>query len=56
MKETEIAEKLDVDQSTISRDVKALKQMSERFVMDFAKSDLPYYYKQSIDGMEEAKN
>ena len=29
--------------------------MSERFVLDLAKSDLPYYYKQSIDGIEEAK-
>jgi IS30 family transposase len=55
MTETEIAEQLNVDQSTISRDVKALKQMSQRFVFDLAKSDLPYYYKQSIDGIEEAK-
>jgi DNA-binding MarR family transcriptional regulator len=28
MTETEIAEQLDVDQSTITRDVKALKEMS----------------------------
>lgn len=27
--------------------------MSERFVLDLAKSDLPYYYKQSVDGIEE---
>ena len=38
--ETEIAEQLDVDQSTISRDVKALKEMSQQFVSDLAKSDL----------------
>jgi transcriptional antiterminator len=55
MTETEIAEKLNVDQSTISRDVKALKEMSQQFVFDLAKSDLSYYYKQSIDGIEEAK-
>ena len=53
--ETEIAEKLNVDQSTISRDVKALKEMSQQFVYELAKSDPAYYYKQSIDGIEEAK-
>jgi IS30 family transposase len=55
MTETEIAQELGVDQSTISRDVKALKQLSQQFVYDLAKSDLAYYYKQSIDGIEEAK-
>jgi len=55
MTETEIAEQLYVDQSTISRDVKVLKEMSQQFVFDLAKSDLAYYYKQSIDGIEEAK-
>jgi transcriptional antiterminator len=55
MTETEIADQLNVDQSTISRDVKALKEMSQQFVFDLAKSDLAFYYKQSIDGIEEAK-
>ena len=55
MTETETAEPLDVDQSTVSRDVKALKEISQQFVFDLAKSDLAYYYKQSIDGIEEAK-
>jgi DNA-binding transcriptional ArsR family regulator len=55
MTETEIAEQLNVDQSTVSRDVNALKKMSQQFVFDLAKSDLAYYYKQSIDGIEEAK-
>ena len=32
-----------------------LKLESQRFVYDLAKSDLAYYYKQSIDGIEEAK-
>jgi DNA-binding transcriptional ArsR family regulator len=53
--ETQIAKELGVDQSTISRDIKVLKEMSQRFVYDLAKSDLAYYYKQSIDGIEEAK-
>jgi IS30 family transposase len=35
MTETEIAQELNVDQSTISRDVKVLKQLSEQFVYDF---------------------
>jgi hypothetical protein len=55
MTEYEIAEKLNVDQSTICRDVKALKELSQQFVYDLAKSDLAYYYKQCIDGIEEAK-
>ena len=55
MTETQIANELGVNQSTISRDVKVLKEMSQRFIYDLAKSDLAYYYKQSIDGIEEAK-
>jgi hypothetical protein len=53
--ETEIAQELNVDQSTISRDIKVLKELSQQFIYDLAKSDLAYYYKQSIDGIEEAK-
>ena len=40
MTETEISEKINVDKSTISRDFKALKEMSQQFVFDLAKSDL----------------
>ena len=29
--------------------------MSQRFIYDLAKSDLAYYYKQSLDGIGEAK-
>jgi predicted transcriptional regulator len=43
--ETEIAQILHVHVSTISRDVKVLKQLSQRFVFDLAKGDLAYYYK-----------
>jgi DNA-binding transcriptional ArsR family regulator len=55
LNETEIAQELKVDQSTISRDIKALKLLSQRFVFDLAKSDLAYYYKQCIDGIEEVR-
>src|SRR5215211_4911584 len=55
MTETEIAQQLHVDQSTISRDVKVLKEISQQFVFDLAKSDLAYYYKQCINGIEEVR-
>lgn len=55
MTETEIAEKLEVDQSTVSRDIKVLKKLSQQFVYDLAKSDLAYYYKQCLEGIEEVK-
>jgi IS30 family transposase len=48
MTESEIAQELNVDQSTISRDIKALKELSQQFIYDLANSDLAYYYKQSI--------
>jgi hypothetical protein len=54
MTESKIAQELNVDQSTIRRD-KALKELSQQFVYDLAKCDLAYYYKQCIDGIEEAK-
>jgi IS30 family transposase len=53
--ESEIAKKLNVDQSTISRDIKALKQMSQQFVFDLARSDLAYHYQQCINGIEEVR-
>jgi DNA-binding transcriptional ArsR family regulator len=55
MTEQEIADKLGVDRSTISRDIKILKLLSQRFVFDLAKSDLVYHYKQCIDGIEEVR-
>src|SRR5437764_12770931 len=55
MTENEISQELGVDQSTISRDIKALKDLSQQFVFDLAKSDLAFYYKQCIDGIEEVK-
>jgi IS30 family transposase len=51
--EDEIAKQLGVDQSTVSRDIKALKISAQKWVYDLAKSDLAYSYKQSIDGLNE---
>jgi Trp operon repressor len=53
--ETEIALILNVHVSTICRDVKALKELSQRFAFDLAKGDLTYYYKQCIDGMDQIR-
>jgi len=53
--ETEIAQILGVHVSTICRDIKVLKLLSQRFVFDLAKGDLPYYYKQCINGMDEIR-
>lgn len=55
MTEGEIAQQLNVDQSTISRDITALKEMSQQFVNDLAKSDLAYCYKQCLVGIEEVE-
>jgi HTH domain len=55
MTETEIASQLGVDQSTVSRDIKALKELSQQFVFDLAKSDLAFYYTQCINGIEEVR-
>jgi hypothetical protein len=55
MTEQEIAAKLGYDQSTISKDITALKRMSQQFMYDLAKSDLAYYYKQCLDTMHEAE-
>jgi IS30 family transposase len=55
MTESEIAQKLNVDQSTISRDIKALKHVSQQFVFDLAKSDLAYHYQQCIKGIDEVR-
>ena len=53
--QTEISIKLNVNQSTISRDIKVLKKMSERFIFDLAKSDLAFCYYQCIKGIDEVK-
>src|ERR671919_811190 len=49
MTEVSIAAKLGVDNSTISKDVKALKLISQQFIYDITKSDFTYYYKQCLD-------
>jgi DNA-binding transcriptional ArsR family regulator len=55
LNETEIAQMLGVDQSTISRDISALKKSSLQHIYDMAKTDLPFYYKRCLDGIGEVK-
>src|SRR5919106_1073204 len=49
MTEVAIASKLGVDNTTISKDIKALKLISQQFIYDIAKSDFTFYYKQGLD-------
>ena len=49
MTEIEIGQRLSVDNSTISKDVKTLKLISQQFVYDITKSDFTYYYKQCLE-------
>jgi hypothetical protein len=53
MSEVDIAKKLVVDNTTISKDVKALKLISKQFIYDITKSDFTYYYKQSLDMVKD---
>jgi DNA-binding Lrp family transcriptional regulator len=53
MTQMEIAEQLKINQSTVSDDVKALREASQRFIFDLAKSDLGYFYKECIDGIDD---
>ena len=50
--ETEIARELNYNVSTICRDIKYLKKLSQQFVFDLAK-DLGFYYKSCIDTMDQ---
>jgi hypothetical protein len=50
--ETEIARELHCNVSTICRDIKFLKKLSQQFIFDLAK-DLGFYYKGYIDTMDQ---
>jgi len=53
--ETEIARQLGVDLSTISRDVKVLKQQATQFVYNLAKQDLAFFYQQTIADIDHVR-
>jgi len=51
LKTYEIAKELNIDQSTISRDVKFLTAQSQNYLNSLAKSTLPFMYQTSIEGI-----
>ena len=51
MKTYEIAKELDVDNSTISRDIKYLTAQSQNYLNNLAKETLPFMYQTSIEGI-----
>jgi transcriptional antiterminator len=53
MKSYEIATELNVDKSTITRDIKYLSGQSQNYLNDLARSTVPYMYQKSIDGIAE---
>jgi len=56
MTETEIAKQTGVDQSVVSRDLKAIKEeIAQRFIFDLARYDLAYYYKGCLDTLDQVK-
>jgi hypothetical protein len=50
--EVEIAKKLGVDNTTISKDIKIMKLISQQFIYDITKSDFTFYYKQCLDAVK----
>ena len=52
---TEIARELHCNVSTICRDIKYLKKLSQQFIFNLAKSNLAFYYKTCIIGIEEVQ-
>jgi IS30 family transposase len=51
MKGYEIARELNVDNSTISRDIKFLTAQSQNYLNNLAKETLPFMYQTSIEGI-----
>src|SRR5919199_2040459 len=53
LKTYEIAKELDIDQSTISRDIKHLTEQSHNYLNTLAKETLPFMYQISIEGIRD---
>ena len=53
MQISDIAAKLGVDNSTISKDIKFLVRDSQKYLNDMARQTLPFMYKQSIEEMQQ---
>ena len=53
--ETEIAKRLNVDQSTVCRDVQHLKEQATQFVYSLAKTELSFFYHQTIADIDHVR-
>lgn len=53
MTQEEIAGELHVDQSTVSRDVKYLREESRKFIADLAKATFGFIYRTSLEGVDQ---
>jgi IS30 family transposase len=53
LKSCEIARELNVNKSTITRDIKYLSGQSQNYLSDLAKATLPFMYQTSIDGIRD---
>jgi predicted transcriptional regulator len=53
--EVDIAKLLGVGQATVSRDITALKEDSQKYIYDLAKTDLAYSYRQCIDEIDKLR-
>jgi IS30 family transposase len=56
LKTEEIAKELQIDQSTITRDIKFLTAQSQHYLNDLARSTLPFMYQTSIEGIRSILN
>lgn len=56
MKGYEIAKELNVDPSTISRDIQYLTSQSQNYLDSLAKGTLPFMYQTSIEGIRNILN
>jgi len=52
--EREIASQLNLTQSMVHRDIVAIRGMAQQFVYDLGRSDLAFYYSQSLTGIDDA--
>ena len=51
--QTEIAQKLLVNQSTISRDLQEIKKESKKYIVNIICKDIPFEFKRTLTGLDE---
>jgi hypothetical protein len=56
LNETKIATQLNVNQSTVSRDLKALKKLSQKSLVSIVEKELPYEYAKSLISLDYVIN